>query len=285
MFVLGLVSALVASALFNIGVALQAIESKRAPRSLGLRLGLLARLVRRPVWLVGLGLGLLGVGPQVLAFAEAPFVVAQPALTVGLLLLLVIGRRTLHEDVGPSTWAGVVAIVAGVTVLAAGVPHHVESHRGWLPVVGVAMLLAIPSLLPFAVRGTRVDTAWLAIVATGTGFAATNVATKLMSDDVGARTYANAAAWAAVALAIGIAATITNMTAFQRRPATIVVPVTTAVQTFLPILLEPVFLRERWSSAPLAGLPIAAGILLAAVGTLLVARARPVAELAAGAAS
>jgi hypothetical protein len=61
--------------------------------------------------------------------------------------------------------------------------------------------------------------------------------------------------------------------------------VTTAVQTFLPILLEPVFLREHWSSAPLAGLPIAGGILLAALGTVLVARARPVAELAAGAAS
>lgn len=285
MFALGLVSALAASALFNIGVALQAVESKKAPRSLGLRLGLLARLLRRPVWLLGLALGILGVGPQVVAFAETPFVVAQPALTVGLLLLLVIGRRTLHEEVGPSTWVGVAAIVAGVAVLAAGVPHHVESHRGWLPVVGVAVLLAVPSLLPFAVRGSRVDTAWLAIIATGTGFAATNVATKLMSDDVGAGSYPNAAAWAVVALIFGVAATIANMTAFQRRPATIVVPVTTAVQTFLPILLEPVFLRERWGSAPLAGVPIAAGVALAAAGTLLVARARPVAELAAGAAS
>lgn len=285
MFGVGIVSALIASALFNIGVSLQAVESKRAPRSLGLRLGLLARLLRRPVWLLGLGLGLVGVGPQVLAFAEAPFVVVQPALTVGLLLLLVIGRQTLHEDVGPATWVGVVAIVAGVAVLAAGVPHRVEAHRGWLPVIGVAAALALPSLLPFGVRDTRLDTAWLAIVATGTGFAATNVATKLMSDDVGAGSYANAAAWALVALAMGIAATITNMTAFQRRPATIVVPVTTAVQTFLPVLLEPFFLRERWSSAPLAGAPVAVGILLAALGTLLVARSRPVAKLAARAAS
>jgi drug/metabolite transporter (DMT)-like permease len=285
MFALGLASALVASALFNIGVALQAVESKKTPKSLGLRLGLLTRLLQRPLWLLGLALGIVGVGPQVLAFAWAPFAVAQPALTVGLLLLLVIGRRRLHENVGPVTWVGVVGIVAGVAVLAVGVPARVEAHRGWLPVVSVAVLLAIPSLLPFAVRGTRLDTAWSAIVATGTGFAATNVATKLMSDDAGLGNYPNAAAWALVALAMGVAATITNMTAFQRRPATIVVPVTTAIQTFLPIVLEPFFLRERWASAPLDGAPIAIGIMLAALGTVFVARARPVAELAAGAAS
>jgi len=285
MFALGLASALVASALFNIGVALQAVESKKTPKSLGLRLGLLTRLLQRPVWLLGLTLGIVGVGPQVLAFAETPFAVVQPALTAGLLLLLVIGRRRLHESVGPVTWIGVVGIVAGVAVLAVGVPARVETHRGWLPVISVAVLLAIPSLLPFAARATRLDTAWLAMVATGTGFAATNVATKLMSDDVGLRNYPNAVAWALVALAMGIAATITNMTAFQRRPATIVVPVTTAIQTFLPIVLEPFFLRERWGSAPLDGAPIAVGILLAALGTVFVARARPVAELAAGAAS
>jgi len=285
MFVLGLVSALVASVLFNVGVALQAIESKKTPRSSSLRFDLLTRLLRRPLWLLGLALGLVGVGPQVLAFAEAPFVVVQPALTVGLLLLLLIGRRNLHEDVGAATWAGVVAILAGVTALAAGLPHHVETHRGWLPVVGVALLLALPSVLPFATRGSRIDTAALTILAAGTGFAATNVATKLMSDDLGVGSYPNAAVWALVALAMGIAATITNMTAFQRSPATTVVPVSTAIQTFLPILLEPFFLRERWSSVPLAGVPIAGGLLLAALGTVLIARASAVADLAAGAAS
>jgi len=285
MFVLGLVSALVASVLFNVGVALQAIESKKTPRSSSLRFDLLTRLLRRPLWLLGLALGLVGVGPQVLAFAEAPFVVVQPALTVGLLLLLLIGRRNLNEDVGAATWAGVVAILAGVTALAAGVPHHVETHRGWLPVVGVALLLALPSVLPFATRGSRIDTAALTILAAGTGFAATNVATKLMSDDLGVGSYPNAAVWALVALAMGIAATITNMTAFQGSPATTVVPVSTAIQTFLPILLEPFFLRERWSSVPLAGVPIAGGLLLAALGTVLTARASAVADLAAGAAS
>jgi hypothetical protein len=81
---------------------------------------------------------------------------------------------------------------------------------------------------------------------------------------------------------MGVAATITAMTAFQRRRATMVVPVSTAVQTFLPIVLEPFFLRERWSAADFAGAPIAAGLLIALVGTVVVARNEGLGRLAAG---
>ncbi len=120
------------------------------------------------------------------------------------------------------------------------------------------------------------------MLASGAGFAATNIATKLMSDDFGSRDFAGAVIWAVVGLGMGVAATLTGMTAFQRRPATIVVPLTTAVQTFLPILLQPLFLREHWVSAPLAGAPIGAGLLVAVVGTTLLTRTRAVSELASG---
>src|SRR5207302_3641627 len=112
---------------------------------------------------------------------------------------------------------------------------------------------------------------------------ATNVATKLMSDDLGLGEVGNAALWAVAGLALGVVATVTGMTAFQRRKATMVVPVSTAVQTFLPIVLEPFFLRERWASAAFDGAPIAAGLLLALAGTVLLARTRAVSELVAGA--
>jgi drug/metabolite transporter (DMT)-like permease len=279
---LGLASALVASALFNVGLALQALEARATPKSLSLRFSLLVRLLRRPRWLIGWILGIVGIGPQVLALATAPFVVVQPALAVGLLLLLWIGSRKLGERVGIHEWIGVVSIVAGVALVAAGAPAHTETHRGILAVAVVVAALSIPGLVPFAVRGTRFDSALLVMVASGTGFAATNVATKLMSDDIGSRYFVGAVIWAAVGVGMGIAATLTGMTAFQRRPATVVVPLTTAVQTFLPILMEPLFLREHWTSAPLAGAPIVAGLLVAAVGTTLLARTRAVSELASG---
>lgn len=282
MFVLGVAAALVASVLFNVGLALQALEARAAPKTLGLRVSLLVRLLQRRKWLLGWLLGLLGIGPQVLALATAPFVVVQPALAVGLLLLLWIGARTLGEDVDALAWAGVVAIVVGVALVAAGAPGRTETHRGAVAVVGVTAALALSSLLPFAFRGTRLDSAMLVMIASGTGFAATNVATKLMSDDVGGAKWASAVAWAAIGVVLGLAATLTGMTAFQRRKATIVVPVTTAVQTFLPIVLEPLFLREDWSSASGGGGTLAAGLVVAAIGTALVTRTRSVSELVAG---
>lgn len=282
MFVLGLTAALVASALFNVGLALQALEARAAPKALSLTPSLLIRLVQRPKWLLGWVLGLVGIGPQVLALATAPFIVVQPALAVGLLLLLAIGRRTLDEDVDAFAWAGVAGILVGVTLVAAGAPMRTEAHRGAAAVLGVTAALVIPSLLPFAVRGSRIDSAMLVMIASGSGFAATNIATKLMSDDIGGGKWGSAAGWAAIGLALGVAATITGMTAFQRRKATVVVPLTTALQTFLPIVLEPFFLHESWSSAPQDGATVGAGLVIAAIGTTLVARTRSVSELVAG---
>jgi len=279
---LGLTAALVASVLFNVGLALQALEARATPKSLSLRLSLLVRLLRRPRWLIGWVLGIVGIGPQVLALATAPFVVVQPALAVGLLLLLWIGSRKLGERVGVPEWIGVISIVVGVALVAAGAPTHAETHRSVLAVAAVVAALSIPGLVPLTVRGSRFDSALLVMIASGTGFAATNVATKLMSDDVGSRDFAGAVLWAAVGLGMGVAATLTGMTAFQRRPATIVVPLTTAVQTFLPIVMEPLFLREHWTSAPLGGAPIAIGLLITVIGTTLLARTRAVSKLASG---
>jgi drug/metabolite transporter (DMT)-like permease len=193
MYALGLAAALVASVLFNVGLALQAREARAAPKSLSLRLSLVVRLLQRPKWLAGWLLGVIGISPQVLALSTAPFVVVQPALAVGLLLLLWIGSRHLGEHVGAPEWIGVFGIVAGVALVAAGAPGHTETHRGGAAVIGVVAGLSIPSLLPFAVRGTRFDSSLLVIVASGTGFAATNVATKLMSDDIGGGSFGSAA--------------------------------------------------------------------------------------------
>jgi drug/metabolite transporter (DMT)-like permease len=282
-FYVGAAAALLASAMFNIGLALQALEARKAPRSLDLRLSLLWRLLRRRRWLLGQGLGTVGIGPQVYALSLAPFVVVQPLLAVGLLLLLAIGTQVFDEPVGALGYAGVVAIIAGVALVAAGAPDHREAHRGSVAVLAVAAFLAVGSLVPFVLKRTRWDSTMILMLAAGFGFAGTNVATKLLSDDLSLGHPWPAVLWAVFGLGLGVAATVTGMTAFQRRRATIVVPFTTAVQTYLPLLLEPLFLKERWGSADYGGAPIVVGILVALLGTVLITRTDAVADLAAGA--
>ena len=283
MFLFGLAAALVASLLFNVGIVLQALDARVAPRSLGLRLGLLGRLLRRRRWVLGWLLGVVGIVPQIAAYANAPFVIVQPCLSIGLLLVLALAVRVLHERVGARDVVGVVAIIGGVALVAWGAPSHAEAHRGWFAVIGVVAVLAVVGLAPFVVRATRFDSGMLTIVAAGCGFGATNVATKLFGDDFNVGHYGNAGIWAVVGLGMGVVATVTNMTAFQRRSATTVVPVSTAVQTFLPIVFEPLFLRERWGSAAFDGGPIFAGLLIALLGTVLISANSTVSEMIAGA--
>lgn len=281
MLAVGLPCGLLASVLFNVGVALQALEARATPAAEGLHASLLVRLLRRRRWLIGLLLGGLGVVFEVIAFANAPFVVIEPLLSAGLLVLLAIGVKEMGERPGPGTLVGVLAIVVGTALIAAGSPEHSEQHRGPVTVVVVMAVLVGVSLLPFALRGSRFDTAMGANLGSACGFGATNLATKLMADDIGGAHWRQAGAWLAVAGFAGVTATISGMTALQRRPATTIVPISTAVQTFLPIALEPLFLTENWRQAELGGLLLLAGLLVMAIGTVLVARTGAVSALSA----
>ncbi len=279
---IGLLAGIAASALFNVGIALQAIEARQAPHKQALRVSLLVSLIRRPRWLAGLLLGGLGVPFEVLAFANAPFVVVEPLLASGLLILLVMGARMLGERISVAVLFGVLAIIAGTALIAWGAPEHNEHHRSIFAVVAVMAALVFASLIPFLMKGTRFDNALVPNLGSACGFAATNVATKLMADDIESGHFPRAAIWLTVAVLAGVGATVTGMTALQRAQATTVVPISTAVQTFLPIALEPLFLTESLSTAALDGAVLFAGIVVMAVGTVLIARTRAVSSFAVG---
>jgi drug/metabolite transporter (DMT)-like permease len=281
MLAIGLPCGLLASVLFNLGIALQAIEARRTPPEEALHVSLLVRLLRRPRWVGGLLLGGLGVVFEAIAFANAPFIVIEPLLSAGLLVLLIVGIKEMGETPDRWTLFGVLAIIAGTVLIAWGAPSHSEQHRGPVTVVVVMGALLAVSLLPFLVRGSRFDTPMHANLGSACGFAATNVATKLLADDLGGGHYVEAVAWTAFAIFAGATATISGMTALQRRPATTMVPVSSAMQTFLPVALEPLFLTENWRSAELEGLLLLAGLVVMVIGTVLVARMRAVATLAA----
>jgi drug/metabolite transporter (DMT)-like permease len=282
MFAFGLAAATLAAVLFNVGIALQAIEARRAPRSLGLKVGLLGHLLRRPWWLLGAALGIIGIGPQLVALAYAPFAVVQTTLTGGLALLLVIAVRYLGERVDRTALLGVGLLIVGVALVSWGAPEHSEAQRGSLAPVLVVAGTAVAGFSPFALRRFGVERGLLLALASGVGFAGANIATKLAGDAVGSAHWVAAAAWGVALAILGVGATLTSMSAIQRSTATMVVPVSTGAQTFLPVVLEPLFLQEHFRSFATQLLPVAAGVAIAVVGVALVGRDRAVSELAAG---
>ena len=285
MFFYGLAAAIVAAVLFNVGIALQAIEARRTPKSLSLKAGMLTFLLRRKLWVLGAALGIVGIGPQLVALANAPFAVVQTALTGGLVVLLFIAMRYLDEHVDRIALIGIALLIGGVALVSWGAPSHSDTHRGALGPILVVGAMTVVSVLPFVVRRLTGKHGLVLALASGVGFAGANVATKLASDDVGLRHWPQAAGWAVMLIVLGVCATITSMSAIQYSAATVVVPVSTAVQTFLPIVLEPLFVQEHYTSFATQLLPVAAGTLLATAGVVLIGRDPAVAELASGAQS
>lgn len=282
MLAAGLVAGIASSVLFNLGIALQAIEARRTPREEGLRASLIWDLLHRRLWVTGLGIEWLGVPLEILAFAWAPFVVVQPLLACGLLVLLAVARRLLGEMPSREAMVGVGLIIAGIALIAWGAPGQQDTHRGATAVIGVVAGLVLVSFIPVALRGRRWDTAMTAVLGSACGFAATNVAMKLMADNIGHDHWPRAGAWLVVAAIAGFGATVTGMTALQRARATVVIPISTAVQTFLPVALEPLFLRESFRTADLEGLPLLVGMVVMLVGIVVLARTPNVSAIAAG---
>jgi len=277
--VLGALAACAASSMYNLGVALQAIEAREVPPDRGLRPTLVARLARRPRWLAGTALGVLGWPLQAAALLLAPLTVVQPALAFGLTLLLVLGVRTLGEHVGKRDVAAVLAIVAGVGGLAAVAPDVSSHHTGGWTLAGVLIGLAAFALAPYVARGGPLRTAPAAAVAAGAAFAWSGLSTKFVADALSTHQWLLAVVWTiATGLASGLAL-LSEMSALQRRAATHVAPVVFVVQVVIPVLAAPLLTGESWAHAPLGPAGILAGLAVVVGGAVLLITAPAVRSL------
>ncbi|MFF5520015.1 DMT family transporter [Streptomyces coeruleorubidus] len=132
----------VCAALSNaVATVLQRKAALTVPRSQGLRAGLIADLLRRPVWLAGI-LAVIGAAVcQALALATGPLTIVQPLFVLELPLTLVVASLLMHRHLPRTGWLAVTVVVAGLAVaLAAASPTgnrtHVELDR-WIPALAV----------------------------------------------------------------------------------------------------------------------------------------------------
>jgi drug/metabolite transporter (DMT)-like permease len=263
--------------MYNLGVALQALEARIAPAEQGMRPSLVVGLAHRPRWLAGTAIGLLGWPLQAAALLFAPLTVVQPALAFGLALLLVLGARKLHERVGVRDVLAVAAIVVGVGWLAAVAPASSTHHVGGWPLAGALAALAAIALAPYAMRG-RVGGITAAISA-GAAFAWSGLSTKFVADALGAHHWLTAVAWT---LATGLSsalAVLSEMSALQRRQATHVAPLVFVVQVAIPVLAAPLLTGESWAHAPLGAAGIVVGLLVVIGGAVALTAAPAVRSL------
>jgi drug/metabolite transporter (DMT)-like permease len=271
--VLGIGAAVGASALYSLGIALQAMDAKQAPRDEHLRLALAWSLVRRARWLAGTGLSVLGWPLQLVALLLAPLVVVQPTLAAGLVVLMLFAERLLGEHAGRYEHLAMLAIVLGVLGVALAAPPHSTTPRAQnLTVTLVLLGLGAASLLPYLLRIVGRSPAIVTMVGAGLAFAWSGLATKLAADDLAQGRIGTAAAWGLSTAAASGVGVLSEMSALQSRPAIQVAPLVFVTQTVVPVGVGFAILGEPFGATPLGGVAFAAALALLLAGAAALAR-------------
>jgi hypothetical protein len=268
----GVLSALAASALFALGMGLQALEARIAPTDRALRLSLFARLLRRRRWLAGTALIMVGWLGQAYALTKAPLTLVQPLLGMTVVFLLFVGTHQLGEVVGPRETFAALAVAGGVPLLALTTPARHVSHshgaRLWVTLVVLAAL----ALLPLGLRGSARSASLLVPAGAGIAYALDSLATKFAADDYTRSVWLAAIGWVALMGGAGLLGTLGEMSALQSRPVTHVGPLVLALTTFVPVALAPLLADEWWPSSPFRVLGLVVGLLATGGGAAALAR-------------
>src|SRR5438445_4180200 len=112
------------SSLYALSTSLQALAARRSSTDTALRASLLEGLVRNRIWVLGTIAGLVAWPIQAIALSLASVAIVQPALGLGLIVLLVLGVRILHERVGVREIGGAVMITGAIAVIGWAAPSH-----------------------------------------------------------------------------------------------------------------------------------------------------------------
>lgn len=270
---LGVIAAGGASACYEVSYALQALEARRVQLFRTVQISLLARLARRRLWIGAIALAVAGWPLQLLALSLAPLTVVQPVLALGVVLLLVLAARILHERVGARELASCAAIVLGVAGIAWAAPARTTSHAGplalGLVLGGLGAFVAAPYVA--AAAGRSLAALWL-VVAAGAGDAWAAFGAKLLVDELSGGHWPAAVGFGVASAAALGAGLLSETSALQHYPASRVGPAVMAMQVAIPVLLAPLVGGERWGDTPLGGgVLVLSLVLVTASGVVLTA--------------
>jgi drug/metabolite transporter (DMT)-like permease len=266
----GIILAVAATIIYNLGFILEKRALDRLPAIEAHQLGHLARtLFTAPAWLAGFLLICCGLVLQVLVLSLEPLTIAQPLQASGVIVTIGFSRLMLHERLGRTelTCIGIIAAAAALLSLSSG--HGPDSEAGThaagaaIAAAAVPAGLAVPVIYYLAHRASaRRRRNRLTGVSYGCcaglvyGFA--GIALKALSASVFTTPHARdgllAAAVTSPYLYAMLASSAIGMCLFQvalqRRPASIVMPISLVLSTGYLVVIGSWLFHERLPTGP-----------------------------------
>ncbi len=253
---------------------LQALEARQAPVESALRASLMIRLLQKRTWLVGSAVGGIGWALQAVALTFASIALVQPALGLGLVVLLLFGTRLLGEVVGSREIGGALTVVAGVALLGwaapSGIDHFTRGGRIAIAITGALVVLAPRTLRLVGLAGGLATS-----IFAGLGWAWVGVGTALVDRALAHGHWLDAALWGGGVGLVSWSSLVIGMTALQAWPATRSWPLTFALEISTPAAFAPIL--THGGVGPAHGIPFALALLTTCGGAIALGSSRKVA--------
>ncbi|HYZ38391.1 MAG TPA: DMT family transporter [Pseudonocardiaceae bacterium] len=158
-FFIAVPAAVAGAASFGLASAVQQRATKQVPTTGTLDPRLLLELVRRPVWVLGIGTVIVGLSLQLVALAFGPLVLVQPLLVTGVLFGAVFSAVLAHRRVDGLIVLGSLGAVAGLSaflVLARPTGGSTQLEQDGWALLPLALALGI-TVLVCLVAASRYD--------------------------------------------------------------------------------------------------------------------------------
>jgi hypothetical protein len=209
------------AAAFSYGLSnvLQQHEAEQITEAATLKLGLIARLARRPRWLAGMGADVGGSVFEALAIGTGTLVLVEPILATSSLMSLFLGVLINKRPVSRAGWTAAAVLAIGVSLFLSLVAPtkgtNIASMRSWLfalpPIIAFVVLCVA---LARAAQGTN-RAVYLGLAA-GTLFGVSAVLTKAFVHYLGQGVFDWVPHWEPYALAVSsITGLVFAQSAFQ----------------------------------------------------------------------
>lgn len=233
---------------------LQRLGVEDAPRTTAKTGGLIAHMLRRPVWVLGFACMGGGFVLQALALHNGQLAVVQPLLTTEMLFVVLILWSWYRQHVRRRDWLYSLCTVGGLatflTVLAPTSEGHVPKTDVWLAAI-VVVAAAMVVLTLISLRGPSWWRALLLGAAASVGFAMTAALTKAFSDAFGLGVVHLLSTWQTYALCVvGLASFLLMQHAFHAGPFAASQSTLILVNPFVSVGLGAWLYGESFPSGP-----------------------------------
>lgn len=278
----GIAATLAGALLYGTAPVLQARVAQRVGDGSGLGLRLTLRLARRPIWLAGLVADVGGFLLEAFAFSAAPATLVAPLFACDMVFFLVFARLLLGEPLSGTATAGIATTATGVAGLALAFAGHAELGRAATSAelvvifVGAALAAGLAAVIGSraAQRAEPTRAAVAYSLAAGVAFAVATLTTRQVG-----RTFDADAPWHLVGTAtpyVLAASSVIAISLTQRglqTSALLTFPIVSAMSAFVPVTIGAALLDDQVPTGATRILFVA-GLLLVALGLVLLARAR-----------